>query len=210
MFVTYPYWLWESVYGFCVYSIYPRNNYNTLPFVHWMDTNMWKEYDNEGWTPGMIVAIEWTVDWYCHPEISYSPVWLTLLLKQNYICCRIDSNWLKWHTASVYRYYTLIWTLVETPALQHNVSLLITAVDCGTLTNPANGQVSHTAGATFGQTATYSCARGYNLVGGTTRTCQATGVWVGTAPTCQSRLTVCVHAHWGFNHIAVHLSAGAN
>ena len=87
---------------------------------------------------------------------------------------------------------------------------LFTVVDCGTLTNPVNGQVSHTAGTTFGQTATYTCARGYNLVGGTTRTCQATGVWVGSAPTCQSRLTVYVHAHWGFNRIAVHLSAGAN
>ena len=58
-------------------------------------------------------------------------------------------------------------------------------MNCGTLTNPANGQVSHTAGTTFGQTATYSCNTGYNLVGGSTRTCQATGVWSGSAPTCQ-------------------------
>ena len=49
-------------------------------------------------------------------------------------------------------------------------------MDCGTLTDPTNGQVSHTAGTTFEQTATYSCDRGYNLVGGSTRTCQATGV----------------------------------
>ena len=58
-------------------------------------------------------------------------------------------------------------------------------MNCGGLTNPANGQVSHTAGTTFGQTATYSCNTGYNLVGGSTRTCQATGVWSGNAPTCQ-------------------------
>ena len=59
---------------------------------------------------------------------------------------------------------------------------LFTDVDCGNLTNPANGQVIHTAGTTYGQRATYSCNTGYNLVGGTTRTGQATGVWVGSAP----------------------------
>ena len=65
---------------------------------------------------------------------------------------------------------------------------LSTAVDCGTLTNPANGQVRHISGTTFGQTATYSCNVGYNLVGGSTRSCQATGVWSRSAPTCQRRL----------------------
>ena len=59
------------------------------------------------------------------------------------------------------------------------------AVNCSTLNNPANGQVSHTAGTTFGQTATYSCDTGYNLVGDSTRTCQATGVWSESEPTCQ-------------------------
>ena len=66
--------------------------------------------------------------------------------------------------------------------------LPLTAVNCGTLTYPANGQVSHTAGTTFGRTATYSCNTGYNLVGGSTRTCQATGVWSDSAPTCQGML----------------------
>ena len=63
--------------------------------------------------------------------------------------------------------------------------LVLTVVDCGTLTNPINGQVSHTAGTTFGQTAAYSCDTGYNLVGDSNRICQATGVWSGSAPTCQ-------------------------
>ena len=67
----------------------------------------------------------------------------------------------------------------------HNVFLLSSAVDCNALSDPANGQVSHTAGTTFGQTATYSCNTGYNLVGDSTRTCQATGAWSGSAPTCQ-------------------------
>ena len=70
------------------------------------------------------------------------------------------------------------------------VFLLLTVVDCGTLTNPANGQVSHTAGTTFGQTATYSCDVGYNLVGDNNRTCQATGRWSGNTPTCQGKLLI--------------------
>ena len=68
------------------------------------------------------------------------------------------------------------------------VFLICTAVDCGTLANPNNGQVSHTSGTTFGQVATYSCNTGYNLMGGTIRMCQATREWFGSAPTCQSML----------------------
>ena len=67
-------------------------------------------------------------------------------------------------------------------------SLLSTAVDCGTLTNPANGSVSYSSGTTFRQTATYSCNTGYNLVGSSTRTCQATRRWSGSAPTCPRML----------------------
>ena len=61
-------------------------------------------------------------------------------------------------------------------------------VDCGALTDPANGQVSHPDGTTLGQTATYSCNTGFNLVGNSTRTCQATGDWSGSEPTCQRML----------------------
>ena len=67
----------------------------------------------------------------------------------------------------------------------HVLFFLLTVVDCGTQTNPANGQVSYTAGTTFGQTATYDCDTGYNLVGDSNHTCRATGVWSGCAPTCQ-------------------------
>ena len=69
-----------------------------------------------------------------------------------------------------------------------NIFLILTAVDCGNLTDPANGQVTHTAGTTYGQTATYSCDTGYILVGNRTRTCEATGNWSGSAPTCQGIL----------------------
>ena len=68
--------------------------------------------------------------------------------------------------------------------------LLATAVDCGNLTDLANGSVNHTLGTTFGQTVTYSCDTGYNLVGDSTRTCQAAGNWSGSAPTCQGMYVI--------------------
>ena len=62
-------------------------------------------------------------------------------------------------------------------------------MDCGTLTNPANGQISHSGRTTFGQTAAYSCDTGYNLVRWETVLAhQATGVWPRNAPTCHRML----------------------
>ena len=89
----------------------------------------------------------------------------------------------------------------------HDVFFLSTVVDCGPLPGPANGQVS-TTGTTLGQTANYSCNTGYNLVGNRTRTCQATGVWSGSAPTCQGvlllyRLGECMCSAIGAKHEGV-------
>ena len=42
----------------------------------------------------------------------------------------------------------------------------------------------------MGQTATYSCNTGYNLVRSSTHTCLATGSWSGSAPTCQGVFVV--------------------
>ena len=64
-------------------------------------------------------------------------------------------------------------------------------MNCGTLSNPANGRVIYTAGTTFGRTATYTCNTGYTRVGSSTRTCQSTGVWSGSAPTCQGIFLLC-------------------
>ena len=68
----------------------------------------------------------------------------------------------------------------------HVIFLILIVVDCGNLTDPANGSFTLTSGTTFGQTATYSCDTGYNLVGDGIRTCQATGNWSESEPTCQS------------------------
>ena len=79
--------------------------------------------------------------------------------------------------------------MYQVTQILHDVRIiLLTAVDCGNLTDPANGQVNYTAGTTFGQTATYSCNTGYNLEGDSTRTCEAAGVWSGSAPTCAGML----------------------
>ena len=76
----------------------------------------------------------------------------------------------------------------------HDMFLILT-VDCGNLTDPANGNVTHTTGTDVGQTATYSCNTGYNLVGDRTRTCQARGNWSGNAPTCQGMFIMCMHTN---------------
>ena len=66
--------------------------------------------------------------------------------------------------------------------------LILIVVDCGNLTAPANGSATHTSGTTFGQTANYSCNTGHNLEGNSTRTCEATGEWSGSVPTCEGML----------------------
>ena len=61
-------------------------------------------------------------------------------------------------------------------------------VICETLRDPANGDVDQ-SGNRPGSTATYTCNRGYVLVGQARRTCQDNGKWSGKAPTC--RLVTC-------------------
>jgi len=56
-------------------------------------------------------------------------------------------------------------------------------VDCGGLTDPLNGQVALNS-TTFQSVAAYECDSGFNLEGDMERTCQASGEWSGTAPTC--------------------------
>ena len=51
---------------------------------------------------------------------------------------------------------------------------------------PANGKVRHN-GRKIGSFATYSCNRGYKLVGVSNRMCQPDGTWSGKKPVCQSK-----------------------
>ncbi|MGC4118128.1 MAG: hypothetical protein QM765_26975 [Myxococcales bacterium] len=65
-----------------------------------------------------------------------------------------------------------------------------TANPCPALTAPANGTVSAASGVT-GDVVTYGCNGGYSIQGAATRTCQTSGTWSGTAPTCQLVMTGC-------------------
>ena len=56
--------------------------------------------------------------------------------------------------------------------------------DCGNLTDPINGTVSHPDGTSFNQRAYYHCSEGYTLNGTDTRTCNESGNWTFEAPTC--------------------------
>ncbi len=59
-------------------------------------------------------------------------------------------------------------------------------IDCGPLTDPANGQVETSPGTTFGSTANYSCDDGYTLSDSTNRICLSNGIWSPVNPVCES------------------------
>ena len=105
--------------------------------------------------------------------------------------------------------YTLFWTPCSWSSCHVTYCIVLTGADCGFLTNPADGLVNHTAGTTLGQTATYSCNTGYNLVGVNNRTCQVTEVWSGSVPTCQGRMDIHMHfcgfSQHSFIHSLLHL-----
>ncbi len=65
---------------------------------------------------------------------------------------------------------------------------LLSAVDCGALMNPTNGQVDTSSGTTFVDRATYTCNIGHNRVGTSSRTCLASGIWSSVQPTCKGKI----------------------
>ena len=62
-------------------------------------------------------------------------------------------------------------------------SKIYTVILCGNPPDIDNGMVVSSTGTTFGETATYSCSTGYQLLGSATVTCQDTGSW-STLPSC--------------------------
>ena len=60
-------------------------------------------------------------------------------------------------------------------------------MDCGFLSDPANGNVDLTDGTVFGSRAEYTCDAGYIMNGIPTRDCLATGLWSGVEPTCDRK-----------------------
>ena len=62
-----------------------------------------------------------------------------------------------------------------------------TAKDCGTLSDPANGDVDLSDGTEFEALAVYSCDAGYKLSTEPLRECLYTGSWSGVEPTCDRK-----------------------
>ena len=58
---------------------------------------------------------------------------------------------------------------------------------CPDLENPLNG-VLNQSGVSDGDTATYSCSDGYELVGAKVLHCQNDGTWNNSPPVCKSEL----------------------
>ena len=60
-------------------------------------------------------------------------------------------------------------------------------VQCHALSNPANGGVNTTGhGTEVGNTATYFCNDGYDLIGDDNVIfCQSEGIWSGSPPICE-------------------------
>ncbi|XP_078583892.1 P-selectin-like [Branchiostoma floridae x Branchiostoma japonicum] len=57
-------------------------------------------------------------------------------------------------------------------------------VQCPALSNPTNGAVSYSS-RNYGDVASYTCNTGYNMAGSSTRTCQSSGSWSYSAPSCR-------------------------
>ena len=62
-------------------------------------------------------------------------------------------------------------------------------VNCGSLEDIDNGDVSINPDTRFQSAATYSCNAGFQLVGRSQRQCQADATWSGSEPSCVGKLT---------------------
>ena len=90
---------------------------------------------------------------------------------------------------TVYRAMQLVRQYAPTCIVVCLSCLFNTVVDCGTLSDPVNGQVSFSS-TTYNSVATYTCSIGI-LQGDSSRICQADGSWSGSEPFCLSELEHC-------------------
>ena len=84
-------------------------------------------------------------------------------------------------------------TTCDTDAMWSDPAPTCDIVDCmAAPAAPTNGSSdAGSQGTVFGETVTYACDTGYELVGSTTTTCQATGSWSNAAPVCNLLPTYC-------------------
>jgi len=77
-----------------------------------------------------------------------------------------------------------VYHLSNTTCISNKYSI----TDCGLLPNITNGHVTVVEGiegsSTYNATATYTCDAGYQLSHTVTRTCEVTGTWSNTQPSC--------------------------
>ena len=74
--------------------------------------------------------------------------------------------------------------VLRVPLVYHMCMLNFVAVDCGSLSDPANGYVA-LSGTTIESLAKYRCNSGYILSYPAERTCLSSGLWSATAPRCE-------------------------
>ena len=77
--------------------------------------------------------------------------------------------------------------------------MIVDPIDCGGLQDIPNGEVDYTSSA-VGSTATYTCNTGFELVGQRSRSCQSSGSWGGTVPSCRRKLTFTM---WSFPKLMI-------
>ena len=56
--------------------------------------------------------------------------------------------------------------------------------ECGSLTSPANGNITYLIGTTYLSAASFSCNPGYTISSNSTRTCMADTHWSNSNPNC--------------------------
>ena len=71
---------------------------------------------------------------------------------------------------------------------QNNLHCFLSAVICGSLHDPHNGQVDISSGTTFGRVAIFSCDTGYKLSHQHEVQCGANGMWSPASPSCLSKI----------------------
>ncbi len=67
-----------------------------------------------------------------------------------------------------------------------SLTFSFTAVDCGVLSNPANGMVDVST-TTFGSIANYTCNPGYVITGVNNRSCGSDKEWSDIPPNCERK-----------------------
>ena len=60
----------------------------------------------------------------------------------------------------------------------------LNTTDCGTLTSPANGNITYSSGTTYLSSASFSCNPGYTKSSNVTRTCMADKKWSNATQYC--------------------------